>query len=144
MFLESQRAYRFVQGKDWGFKKFIRRDFLLDEANGLLPEDRLSIFCEVSVVADTVNVTGQSNLMQFRVPYCRLSEDMGNLFEKHLFSDCILASGNREFKVKFLNIFSTKKYFYLNLGPQSDFSSSFTSFQCHVSTWNDGSAKSSR
>ena len=26
--------FRFVQGKDWGFKKFIRRDFLLDEANG--------------------------------------------------------------------------------------------------------------
>lgn len=45
--LESQRAYRFVQGKDWGFKKFIRRDFLLDENNGLLPEDKLSIFCEV-------------------------------------------------------------------------------------------------
>lgn len=37
---ESQRAYRFVQGKDWGFKKFIRRDFLLDEANGLLPDDK--------------------------------------------------------------------------------------------------------
>ena len=32
--MESQRAYKFVQGKDWGFKKFIRRDFLLDEANG--------------------------------------------------------------------------------------------------------------
>lgn len=97
--MESQRAYRFVQGKDWGFKKFIRRDFLLDESNGLLPDDRLSIFCEVSVVADTVNVTGQSNLMQFRVPYCRLSEDMTNLFEKHTFADCILASGNKEFKV---------------------------------------------
>lgn len=47
LFLESQRAYRFVQGKDWGFKKFIRRDFLLDEANGLLPDDKLTIFCEV-------------------------------------------------------------------------------------------------
>ena len=47
VFLESQRAYRFVQGKDWGFKKFIRRDFLMDESNGLLPEDKLSIFCEV-------------------------------------------------------------------------------------------------
>ena len=46
-FLESQRAYRFVQGKDWGFKKFIRRDFLLDEANGLLPDDKLTLFCEV-------------------------------------------------------------------------------------------------
>lgn len=49
MFLcaESQRAYRFVQGKDWGFKKFIRRDFLLEEANGLLPDDKLTLFCEV-------------------------------------------------------------------------------------------------
>jgi len=47
VFIESQRAYRFVQGKDWGFKKFIRRDFLLDEANGLLPDDKLTIFCEV-------------------------------------------------------------------------------------------------
>ena len=45
---ESQRAYRFVQGKDWGFKKFIRRDFLFDEANGLLPEDKLTVYCEVS------------------------------------------------------------------------------------------------
>ena len=44
---ESQRAYRFVQGKDWGFKKFIRRDFLFDEANGLLPDDKLTIYCEV-------------------------------------------------------------------------------------------------
>lgn len=44
---ESQRAYRFVQGKDWGFKKFIRRDFLLEEANGLLPDDKLTLFCEV-------------------------------------------------------------------------------------------------
>lgn len=48
-FTESQRAYRFVQGKDWGFKKFIRRDFLMDEANGLLPDDKLTIFCEVSL-----------------------------------------------------------------------------------------------
>lgn len=45
--IESQRAYKFVQGKDWGFKKFIRRDFLFEDANGLLPEDRLTIYCEV-------------------------------------------------------------------------------------------------
>lgn len=50
LFTESQRAYRFVQGKDWGFKKFIRRDFLLDEANGLLPDDKLTLFCEVKVI----------------------------------------------------------------------------------------------
>jgi speckle-type POZ protein len=48
-----------------------------------------------------VNVTGQSNMMQFRVPQCRLSDDMGTLFEKSLFADCILCSSNsnKEFQV---------------------------------------------
>lgn len=54
-FAESQRAYRFVQGKDWGFKKFIRRDFLLEEANGLLPDDKLTLFCEVRPVTVDLN-----------------------------------------------------------------------------------------
>lgn len=92
------RAYRFVQGKDWGFKKFIRRDFLLDEANGLLPEDKLTIFCEVSVVADSVNISGQSNIVQFKVPECKLSEDLGNLFDNEKFSDVTLSVGGREFQ----------------------------------------------
>jgi hypothetical protein len=46
-----------------------RRDFLLDEANGLLPEDKLTLFCEVSVVADSVNISGQSNSVQFKVGF---------------------------------------------------------------------------
>ncbi|KAK6023430.1 MATH domain protein, partial [Ostertagia ostertagi] len=104
--MESQRAYRFVQGKDWGFKKFIRRDFLLDESNGLLPDDRLSIFCEVSVVAETVNVTGQTSAQQFKVPPCRLSEDLSALFESKQFSDCTLvatckSNGPQTFHVSF-------------------------------------------
>ncbi|XP_050545491.1 protein roadkill isoform X3 [Daktulosphaira vitifoliae] len=101
--MESQRAYRFVQGKDWGFKKFIRRDFLLDEANGLLPDDKLTIFCEmtrlqVSVVADSVNISGQSNAVQFKVPECRLPDDLGNLFEVQKFSDVTLSVSGREFQ----------------------------------------------
>lgn len=96
--MESQRAYRFVQGKDWGFKKFIRRDFLLDEANGLLPDDKLTIFCEVSVVADSVNISGQSNAVQFKVPECRLSDDLGLLFESQRFSDVTLAVAGKEYQ----------------------------------------------
>eukprot|EP00096_Caligus_rogercresseyi_P004875 TRINITY_DN1947_c0_g1_i1.p1 TRINITY_DN1947_c0_g1~~TRINITY_DN1947_c0_g1_i1.p1 ORF type:complete len:379 (+),score=136.90 TRINITY_DN1947_c0_g1_i1:159-1295(+) len=96
--MESQRAYRFVQGKDWGFKKFIRRDFLLDESNGLLPDDKLTLFCEVSVVADSVNISGQSNAVQFKVPDCRLSEDFNTLFESSQFADVTLACQGREFK----------------------------------------------
>ncbi|KAG7239052.1 hypothetical protein INR49_030232 [Caranx melampygus] len=75
--MESQRAYRFVQGKDWGFKKFIRRDFLLDEANGLLPDDKLTLFCEVSVVQDSVNISGQNTMNMVKVPDCRLADELG-------------------------------------------------------------------
>lgn len=94
--LESQRAYRFVQGKDWGFKKFIRRDFLLDEANGLLPDDKLTLYCEVSVVADSVNISGQNNAIQFKVPDCRLSDDLGQLFHSEKFSDVTLKVKEQE------------------------------------------------
>jgi speckle-type POZ protein len=95
--MESQRAYRFVQGKDWGFKKFIRRDFLLDEANGLLPDDKLTLYCEVSVVADSVNISGQNNSIQFKVPECRLSDDLSILFESQKFSDVLLVVNGREY-----------------------------------------------
>jgi len=70
----------------------------LDEANGLLPDDKLTIFCEVSVVADSVNISGQSNAIQFKVPECRLSEDFGALFESQRFSDVTLAVAGTEFE----------------------------------------------
>lgn len=95
--MESQRAYRFVQGKDWGFKKFIRRDFLLDESNGLLPDDKLTIFCEISVLADCVNVSGQTNAAQFKVPKCKLSQDLGSLLDDQKLTDVVLCVGNKEF-----------------------------------------------
>uniref|UniRef100_A0A8C6QDG2 Speckle-type BTB/POZ protein-like n=1 Tax=Nannospalax galili TaxID=1026970 RepID=A0A8C6QDG2_NANGA len=96
--MESQRAYRFVQGKDWGFKKFIRRDFLLDEANGLLPDDKLTLFCEVSVVQDSINISGFTNIDTLKVPECRLAEDLGNLWENTRFADCCFFVRGQEFK----------------------------------------------
>lgn len=88
--MESQRAYRFVQGKDWGFKKFIRRDVLMDEANGLLPNDRLTILCEVSVVGDTVSESGQVNNQPISVADCNLHEDIGSLLFKQVLTDVTL------------------------------------------------------
>jgi len=96
--MESQRAYRFIQGKDWGFKKFIRRDFLLDDQNGLLPDDRLTLYCEVSVVAESINHSGQSMTSQFRIPECKLADDLGSLFESSKFYDVILSVNEAEFK----------------------------------------------
>ena len=97
--MESQRAYKFVQGKDWGFKKFIRRDFLLDEANGLLPDDKLTLYSEVSVVTDCVNISGQTSINRFKIPECRLSDDLNGLFENSNFSDVVLVCGQKEFKM---------------------------------------------
>jgi speckle-type POZ protein len=61
----------------------------------------LTIFCsifQVSVVADSVNISGQSNAIQFKVPECRLSDDFGQLFENQKFSDVTLAVAGREFQ----------------------------------------------
>ena len=88
-----------MQGKDWGFKKFIRRDFLLDEANGLLSDDKLTLYSEISVVADSVNISGQTSINRFKISECRLADDFNNLFEKPNFSDVTLICGNREFKM---------------------------------------------
>jgi speckle-type POZ protein len=61
----------------------------------------LTILCsifQVSVVADSVNISGQSNAIQFKVPECRLSDDFGQLFENQKFSDVTLAVAGREFQ----------------------------------------------
>lgn len=49
-------------------------------------------------MADSVNISGQSNAIQFKVPECRLSDDFGQLFENQKFSDVTLAVAGREFQ----------------------------------------------
>lgn len=86
------------RGRTGDLKKFIRRDFLLDEANGLLPDDKLTLFCEVSVVQDSVNVSGHTSTNTLKVPECRLAEDLGNLWENTRFTDCCFFVRGKEFK----------------------------------------------
>ena len=56
---------------------------------------------KVSVVADSVNISGQSNAVQFKVPECRLADDLGLLFENQRFSDVTLCVNGRDFQVNF-------------------------------------------
>lgn len=96
--MESQRAYRFVAGKDWGFKKFVKRDLLMDETGGLLPDDKLTIYCEVNVVTDNKEYTGQVTSLQSQVPTCRLPEDLEELFNSQDLSDVTICANGKEFK----------------------------------------------
>jgi speckle-type POZ protein len=52
---------------------------------------------KVSVVADSVNISGQNNSIQFKVPECRLSDDLSILFESQKFSDVLLVVNGREY-----------------------------------------------
>jgi len=45
-----------------------------------------------------MGISGQSNSVQFKVPDCRLSDDMGSLFENSQFADAVLYCGGREFQ----------------------------------------------
>lgn len=43
-------------------------------------------------------MSGQSNCTPVKVPECRLSTDLGGLFERSAFSDVILCVAGREFQ----------------------------------------------
>lgn len=45
-----------------------------------------------------MNISGQSNTIQFKVPECRLPDDLGLLFENQKFSDVTLTVCGREFQ----------------------------------------------
>jgi len=53
---------------------------------------------QVSVVGETVNVTGQSSVTPVKVPSCRLSDELGLLFERAAFSDVTLVVGDHQFQ----------------------------------------------
>ena len=50
------------------------------------------------MVGETVNVTGQSSITPVKVPTCRLSDELGLLFERAAFSDVTLVVGDRQFQ----------------------------------------------
>ena len=52
----------------------------------------------MSVVGETVNITGQSSYSPVKVPSCRLSDELGALFESASFSDVALCVGDRQFQ----------------------------------------------
>lgn len=58
----------------------------------------LVFLIQVSVVQDSVNISGQSNMNMLKVPECQLSDDLGNLWECSRFTDCSLYVRGQEFK----------------------------------------------
>ncbi|NXI22867.1 SPOP protein, partial [Sterrhoptilus dennistouni] len=53
---------------------------------------------QVSVVQDSVNISGQNTMNMVKVPECRLADELGGLWENSRFTDCCLCVAGQEFK----------------------------------------------
>ncbi|XP_036032122.1 speckle-type POZ protein-like [Onychomys torridus] len=96
--MKSPRAIRFVPGHSCGFKKYILRDFLFSNAAGLLTDDKLSLLCNVSIVQESFRISDQNRKPGIQVPRCTLADDLGELWENSLFTDCCLVVAGQEFQ----------------------------------------------
>ncbi|UYV69896.1 SPOPL [Cordylochernes scorpioides] len=77
-------------GKKGGSSLFIKNDFLIDEKNGLLPDDKLTIVCDMKVIEESIVSSGVTNDYHFWIPASIWSEEIGSLLESLKFSDVVL------------------------------------------------------
>ena len=93
----------------------------MDEANGLLPNDQLTLFCEVSVVQDSVNIHGHSQRPKLIVPDCTLTTDLSNLLRDQTFSDVKFDVHGEEFAAHKAIMAARSEVFRFEISPQSQF-----------------------
>lgn len=97
----SRYCHRFVKIIDsqrfTGLANFIRRDYVMDQNNGLLPNDTLTILCEIRACRGIINILGLSISEQLNAPKTQ-PDDFGALLESEEFSDVSIIVGCREFK----------------------------------------------
>ncbi|XP_035307525.1 speckle-type POZ protein-like [Cricetulus griseus] len=95
----SPRFFKFTPKQHWGFKKFIHRDLLLGLESWLFPDNELTIFCEVDlVVQDSLINCEKSTVPGIQVPRNTLEDELGQLWENSLFTDCCLVVAGQEFQ----------------------------------------------
>uniref|UniRef100_A0A0N5BQV3 Speckle-type POZ protein n=1 Tax=Strongyloides papillosus TaxID=174720 RepID=A0A0N5BQV3_STREA len=97
----------------WGYRKFVKKDFLLDESNGLLVNGCLVIFCEAEIIdlrtenhsnleivdSKTENHDKPETSINISIPQSKLLSDYGNMFDSPLFYDCVIKVEDTEIQV---------------------------------------------
>ncbi|KAH9364051.1 hypothetical protein HPB48_016389 [Haemaphysalis longicornis] len=79
-----------------GFAKFIERSCLLNGAARLLPNDKLTVCCEVVGIVNTANTSSQDKSLEVQVPDCHLSQDLRHLLVSRRFADVIFCVEGKE------------------------------------------------
>ena len=96
--MTSPTFSRFLQNQHWGFKKFILRDVLLSREPWLLEDNELSLRCQVTVVQDSFDIPPEATEPEVQIPRCTLADELGELWENSLFTDCCLVVAGQEFR----------------------------------------------
>uniref|UniRef100_A0A0K0G3X7 Speckle-type POZ protein-like (inferred by orthology to a human protein) n=1 Tax=Strongyloides venezuelensis TaxID=75913 RepID=A0A0K0G3X7_STRVS len=134
-------------GGGWGESKFVKKDFLLDESNGLLTNDQLTILCEVKIIdpesgnydsseiifpktekhddpeiidSKTKNRDNSETLINITIPQSKLSLDYGNLYDSPLFFDCVIKVEDTEIRVHKVVLAARSPVFYNIFNSKSD------------------------
>lgn len=88
-------------GEKLGETAFLKRDFILDNDNGLLIDDTLTIMCKITWHLGNVNSVTHTESMNFCLPKYQLgvSNDLEELLKNGKFSDIQFTVCNTEFQV---------------------------------------------
>ncbi|UYV69892.1 SPOPL [Cordylochernes scorpioides] len=81
-------------GTKRGYSQFLKRDILVKHYNKLLPFEKLSLICEITLFCGDVKKKSERiQNIQFQLPESRWSEEVGSLLESPKFSDVVLKAG---------------------------------------------------
>ncbi|KAH9364054.1 hypothetical protein HPB48_016392 [Haemaphysalis longicornis] len=88
---------RISQGYSSGFERFVDRDCLLKSTDRLLPNDKLTIYCEGLAFVGSENISSPNKAVAVNVPDCDLSQSLRHLLVSRRFSDVIFSvQGERD------------------------------------------------
>lgn len=90
-------ANHFTKGCSWGYDAFIPREVLFDESKELLPEDKLTIRCQLGIVVGYASTSWENSKIPFDVPDTRLHRDLGNLLGRKELSDVVINVNGLDF-----------------------------------------------
>ncbi|XP_028847042.1 speckle-type POZ protein-like [Denticeps clupeoides] len=92
MVIENNYYTRVYEGDQIGSELFSRND-VLDDASGLLQDDKLTLTCKITVEKDP-----EISTAQVKEPDSSLAFELGELWEESLLTDCTLCVAGQEFK----------------------------------------------
>uniref|UniRef100_A0A0N5CEC9 BTB domain-containing protein n=1 Tax=Strongyloides papillosus TaxID=174720 RepID=A0A0N5CEC9_STREA len=89
-----------AENNGWGYSNFVKKNFLLNELNGLLVDDKLTILCQVEILnLGSENYDSPETSINVTIHQSKLSLDYSKMFESQLFTDCIVKVEDTEIKV---------------------------------------------